>query len=411
MSGKDATEALKNEENDPEAPKEEEEEKPRKEWIKRGELLALLVGAGMTIWMQSIPLVAMVGHAAVHTGHWFPCEAGGAYDLSAVDAILCGWTQGFTCSFAPFALTVMNLYIGRDLLQKRLYYGLLRQQGVLQFASNNPLTDPLSLLVFVAYAHVILYLVFIIYATGLLSSDDSAFLLQHGRGVIGGSGDTDNLKETLLARDSYAMRQVMELVSFYVLPATLFVVFFFCGYDIEFSLVPLSQYVHDEVEAGDQDSLSKLSILQDSHAKALIEEKAADMLALAGDHEDEFVQVLEHYKLADNSEALGTVYMIDSLWPAYILLPNEAAQCRSAKIFRWLYLFYTICAVVCCLVAASLCLREVKEYMHKASEGYVGYTVELAVIGLITLVVIVVIGRLIFTTWKARGLKVDRKKQ
>lgn len=347
----------------------------------------------MTIWMQSLPLIAMVGHAAVNTGHWFPCEAGGAYDLSAVDAILCGWTQGWTCSFAPFALTVMNLYIGRDLLAKRLYYGVLRQSGVLQFGSNNPLTDPLSLLVFIAYAHVILYLVFIIYATGLLSSDDSAFLLQHGRGVIGGSGDTDSLKETLLAHDENAMRVVMELISFYVLPSTLFVVFFFCGYDIEFSLVPLSQYVHDEVEAGDQDSLSKLSILTDSHAKVLVEEKAADMLALAGDHEEEFVQVLEHYKQTDTSEALGIVHMIDSLWPAYILLPNEASQCGSAKIFRWIFLVYACCAVVCCLVAASICLREVETYVYKAMKGFVCYTVELVVIGVITLVVFVVIGR------------------
>jgi hypothetical protein len=409
MSGKDETEAVKKEETDPEAPK--EEEKPRKEWLKRGELLGLCVAAGMVIWMQAIPLLAMLGHSAVNTGHWFPCEAGGNYDLSAVDSLLCGWTQGFTCSFAPFALTVMNLFIGRDLLQKRLYYGILRKNGVLQFASNNPLTDPLSLLVLVAYVHVILYLIFIIYATGLLSSDDSAFLLQHGRGVIGGSGDTDHLKETLLARDSYAMRAVMELISFYVLPATLFIVFFFCGYDIEFSLVPLSQYVHDEIEAGEKDSLSKLSILQDSHAKHIVEEHGADILALAGDHEDEFVQMLEQYKQKDTPEALGTVYMFDGLWPAYILLPNEASQCRSAKLFRWLFLVYAICAVFCCLLAASLCLQEVEEYLHKATQGYVCYTVELVVIGLITAVVFAVIGKLIVTTWKARGLKIDRKKQ
>jgi hypothetical protein len=409
MSGKDETETLKKEELDPEAAK--EDDKPRKEWLKRGEMLALLVGAGMTIWMQSIPLVAMVGHAAVNTGHWFACEAGGAYDLSAADAIVCGWTQGWTCSFAPFALTVMNLYIGRDLLAKRFYYGVLRQRGVLQFGSNNPLTDPLSLLVFIAYAHVILYLVFIIYVTGLLSSNDSAFLVQHGRGVIGGSGDTDILKETLLARDGHAMRIVMELISFYVLPATLFVVFFFCGYDIEISLVPLSQYVHDEVLAGDQDSLSKLTILEDNRAKALVEEKAADILALAGDHEDEFLQVLEHYAKEPVSENSGTVYMIDSLWPAYLLLPNEASQCASAKLFRWIFLIYACCAVICCLVAASICLQEVETYVFKASKGFVCYTIELVVIGVITLVVFVIIGRLVFTTWKARGLKVDRKKQ
>lgn len=389
---------------DPEA---QEEEKPQKEWEKRGEMLALIVNVAMIIWFQSIPLLTMFGHAIANIGHWFPCEEGGRYDLSMTSACVCGYTQGFTRCFAPLSCTVMILFIGRELLQKRLFYGVLRRHGVVQFASNNPLTDPLALAVLVTFAHVILYLIYIVYATSLLSTSTTSKFIQHTGGEYGDVNDAEHL----FAGDNYAFQMVVELVTFYALPSTLFVVFFFTGYDIEATLVPLSQYVHDAYDAGEGNQLSNLQILDDAHCRQMVESKAAELLAKANVHEEEFEQVIESYNGWSKEDELGKVYMLQSLWPAYVLLPVEASGESGAKLFRVLWMVFLVTS----LIVSTFIMGLLGEYIFLCFRHFakreLPYIIQSVVVIAMAGLCIFIMSNLIMVHHTARTLKVARKVQ
>jgi len=387
------------EQADPEA-----QEKPQKEWEKRGEILQLVLGTGMVLWFQSIPLATMLGHALHNTGKWFRCDRGGHYELSTLSAGICGYTQGAACTFAPLCLMVMILFIGRELVQKRLYYGLLRQQNVVQFASNDPLTDPLAIAVLVSYVHVILYLIYIIYATSLFNSGMTGTFYQH----VGVENSKTHGIEHVLIGDDYAFTMVVELVSFYVLPATLFIVFMYTGYDIEATLVPLSQYVHDAHDAGEGNRLSELQIIDDALCKKMVEDNAALILKGAGDHEQEFQECAKFYHGHMQAEDLQKVYMLDSLWPAMLLMPAEASGERPAQAFRILWWIYFGTS----LVFGALVLWLLGFYISFSLQHLdIAHTLQLSVEVFISALCVVILWRLVSVSYKARFLQIREKDQ
>jgi len=404
-------------ETDPEAQdaEQKEEDKPRKEWEKRGDILALCVSVAMILWFQSVPLATMFGHAwyAIENDSWFHCETGGHYGLSFVDACICAYSQGVTCCFAPLSFCIMIIFVGRELLQKRLYYGLLKNKGVLQFATNDPLTDPLGIAVFVLYVHVILYFLFIVYATDLFGQDTTSHLLQHasetsGKGFghgdfIKGNGDFDP--------NDGSFKLVAELFAFYILPATLFIVFFYCGYDIEMTLVPLSQYVHDAHDAGEEDQLSQLKVLDDAQCNRIVLENAGEILAGAGSHEEEYDHLQLWYQKEDTVTLLPKLGLVDSLWPANILLPQHASPEFSAKAFRILYYVYFGSSLFFGSLVLVLLGHYIKYCLSFVIAGDIPHMLQLAVEVTVTALCMLLLARLVQVTFRARHLKISRKNQ
>lgn len=400
--------AVKSATEDPEA---QAEEKPKKEWEKRGEILQLIISCAMILWFQSVPLATMFGHAwyAIENDAWFHCEKGGHYDLSFADACICGYTQGVTCCFAPLSFTIMIIFVGRELVQKRLYYGLLKRHGVLQFATNDPLTDPLGIAVFLLYIHVIFYFFFIVYATQLFSQDKTSSLFQHMQsGVEHGLGDT---RGDLIVRDGAAFKLVSELFAFYILPATLFIIFFYCGYDIEATLVPLSQYVHDAHDAHEEDQLSLLKVLDDAQCNRIVLQNAGAILAGAGTHDEEFEHLHLWYQKEDTTETLPKLGLVDSLWPAQILLPKHASTDWSARSFRILYYVYFGTSLFFGSLVLVLLGHYIKFCFWLVVDGDVPHTLQMAVEVIVAAICMLLLARLIQITLAARHLKISRKEQ
>jgi len=413
--------------NDPEAPveKKEDEEKPQKPWEKRGELFGLIIGFIMIWWFQSCPLSVMFGHASYATIHQlsFPCSQGGPWALSSIDAALCGYLQASTVCFAPLAYCVMILYLGRELLQKRLYYGLLRQHGVLGFASNDPMGDPLAKGVIVLYLHVLFYFIFILYATGVFESsgDAKAFLIQ-AVAFKAPSYAYPVDKAIDIHSKAKALQMVTELFAFYIMPSTLFLVFFYCGYDIESSLVPLSQYVHDASVAGETDELSKLMGMGDAEANQLVAECAGEILAVARTHEEEFLSFKEKYEdkglhvshtTEHNPPTLG---LLDALWPAFILLPERASDETSAIWFRRLYYIYFGGSLIWVFMVVTFMYGYILWELHEVWQmGFTPRTLprvlQLGVTCVVANVCIGICARLIQVTLNARALPISRKEQ
>lgn len=399
------------------AAEEEKVEKPQKEWEKRGEMLMLIISVAMILWFQSVPLATMFGHAwyAIENDAWFHCSKGGHYDLSLVDACICGYTQGVTCCFAPLCFCIMIIFVGRELVQKRLYYSVLKRHGVLQFATNDPLTDPLGIVVFLLYVHVIFYFFFIIYATKLLSSDASSSLLQHahdgvGHGVDGVAGIGKNHGD-LIVRDGAAFQMVSELFAFYILPSTLFIIFFYCGYDIEATLVPLSQYVHDAHDAHEEDQLSQLEVLDDAQCNRIVLEHAGEILAGAGTHDDEFEHLKVFYKEHKNDDILPKLGLLDSLWPTQILLPKHASPEAAARLFRVLYYVYFGSSLFFGSLVLVLLGHYIQFCLRLVLEGDIPHTIQMVVEVVVAFICVALLGRLVQVTHVARHLKISRKEQ
>lgn len=392
----------------PETPRDGPEEKEPKAWEARGTILGLCIDLGMIIWIQSVPLATMFIHSMVSYGKMFPCEEGGTYKLSFFDACYCAYTKAFIRGFAPLALTAMCLIVGRDLLQKRTYYSVLKWRGVLEFAANNPFKDPVFLAVLISYIHLILHLIFIIWATGFFSSDSSSKFLQHtGEGEDITGGDVKNM-----VGDAFAFRLIVELVSFIVLPATLFIIFFFTAYDIEATLVPLSQYVHDARDAGEGAELSQLEILEDCWVKEVLDAKAPDILGAAEDHENEFKELLNEYNLQRKTleaKELIRMTMTESLWPAQLLLPIQASQDKPAKAFRYLWMVYFVAACFFGFLVLWLLVHYCLRDLIKVLDSHIPCTISLGIELLFLVGCTTILAKIIGAHRTGRNLEVPRK--
>jgi len=284
----------------------------------------------------------------------------------------------------------------------------LKHKGVVEFAANNPFKDPLVIAVIVSYLHLILHLIFIVWATGFFSGSSSSKFLQsagHGEDITGGDMKT-------IVNDAYAFRLIVELVSFIVLPATLFVIFFYQAYDIEATLVPLSQYVHDARDAGEGAELSQLEILEDCWVKEVLDGKASEILSAAETHDLEFKELLSEYNVQRETlekKETRMITMTESLWPAQILLPLEASDDKSAKAFRVLWMVYFVTAMVFGFLVLWLLvhylLRDLIRVLDSHLPSLISFVVEGAILGICTLIIVKLIG----AHRSARAIPVNKK--
>jgi len=395
----------------PDTPRDGPEEKEPKPWEARGTILGLCIDLGMVIWIQSVPLATMFIHCMVSYGKMFPCEEGGAYSLSFQSSCFCAYTKAYIRCFAPLALTAMCLIVGRDLLQKRTYYSVLKHRGVLEFAANNPFKDPVFLGVLISYLHLLLHLIFIIWATGFFSSNNPTKFLQHtGEGEDITGGDVKNMVD-----DAFAFRLIVELVSFIVLPATLFIIFFFTAYDIEATLVPLSQYVHDARDAGEGAELSQLEIMEDCWVKEVLDANAADIIGAVDEsqpHELEFKELLNEYnrqRKEKEAKDIIRMTMTESLWPAQLLLPLQASQDKSAKAFRMLWMVYFVAACIFGFLVLWLLVHYMLRDLIKVLDSHYPSGISLGVEVVFLFGCVTILAKIIGAHRTGRGLEINRK--
>lgn len=232
--------------------------------------------------------------------------------------------------------------------------------------------------------------------------------MQHtseGEDITG--GDVKNM-----VNDAFAFRLIVELVSFIVLPATLFIIFFFTAYDIEATLVPLSQYVHDARDAGEGAELSQLEIMEDCWVKEVLDAKAPDILGVAEDHENEFKELMNEYNRQRKTlEAKETtrITMTESLWPAQFLLPLQASQDKPAKAFRVLWMVYFVSACIFGFLVLWLLVHYCLRDLIKVLDSHVPSTISLGIEVLFLVGCTIILAKIIGAHRTGRALEVHRK--
>jgi hypothetical protein len=298
-------------------------------WEFRGTVLGLVIGAASSSVGQVMLLIPMLIHVIFGNDTIMKCDNEHHPALARVTIYLCEYTTAYVVSFPVLAATGLMLIIGRNLLQKRLYYGVLQGGGVMGFSQNQPLKDSIVVLLIWCYLHCVSYLVLVLwvcYREGNFKTVDGAVHME-----------------------PKAFGLIMGVISLLLLPATFFIIFFYGAYDIEASLVPLSQFVHDaeDVTADSDDdaenSLMKLKMMHDGIAKAVLEENEDLIFATKGDHEDKNRKLVQYYRKNEKEHAkdeLPTLTLWKSFWPGLLLLKPDITE-DYAQRFKTLWFAVT----------------------------------------------------------------------
>lgn len=303
--------------------------------------------------------------------------------------LFCEYLEAYVTGFPEMCLVALILFVGREILHKRLYYGMLKAGGVLDYHRSVALKDPIVLLLLWCYVHVIAYTLLVLY--------------------LGQFGFLDVLEEEATVRALVEQREVgeaaiklhtgkspelvkifVDLFSYILLPGIFFLVFFYFSYSIEGGLVPLSEYVGDaEKVLHGHDDLAGLLVLDEAVTRQVIETEA---IPEENSVEEVYALTIERYRLRQKAPVEdGSVLesppmtLFTCFWPVRVLLLHST-QGRGLitphhTSFRWLWwIFWWIAMAIYFPMAIVLLIRAVESAMEGHFLNHIVGLLHLAVV-------------------------------
>jgi len=313
---------------------------PEPEWHANGTIVGLLIDVGGTSGYYMFLILTMFFGLEANKDELLACHIGtGRMQLATwPQACLCEYTKAHLLIFPTLALSVVLVFMGRDLLQKRLYYGLLRSGGVVDFSQNKAFKDSLVLLFIVNYLHVVSHLALMYWVARPAYSHTEDDPSVAAPGFLRHQADAMRRNLALESGNLHALGFLWGTV---MIPGTLVVVFVFLGYEIEKSLVPLSLYVHGLNDSqAPEAALQGLSVFRDASAKAVIEDPSGPVAAASGsDLDTQYRAVVDAASQVPPSQDFEgpSIGLREALWPVALLLRSNTPD-RDARTFRWLWL-------------------------------------------------------------------------
>eukprot|EP00927_Polykrikos_kofoidii_P024249 TRINITY_DN22092_c0_g2_i1.p1 TRINITY_DN22092_c0_g2~~TRINITY_DN22092_c0_g2_i1.p1 ORF type:complete len:475 (-),score=51.84 TRINITY_DN22092_c0_g2_i1:52-1476(-) len=314
------------------------EEEPTKTlvWEPRGSAIGIVMEISTTYGFYSFLLLNLMLGLNHFKAVLMPCDSGHYGGIrSYVEICFCEYCKSFIDAFPSVASSVLLLLLGRDLVQKRLYYGILKAGGVIEYEHTSALKDPYMIMLIINYVHCIAY---VVQTSHLLTR-----LVGLSHTALQGSGP------------SISFQVHYVLVSVVVLfPVTLIFIFLYGAYNIHLTLVPLSEFVQDNMAH----KLLKLRVLKEGVLRDLVDPKEDvlgvvwDVAQLTGRADRCKFMVKEYEKevLRDpQAEQEGRACfsgLWSSLWPSPIVMAGiQESTGDGVHRFRFLWL---------CFLAVSL---------------------------------------------------------
>jgi hypothetical protein len=321
---------------------------PEPEWHANGSIIGLLVDVGGTSGYYMFLILTMFFGLEANKGELLSCTVGaGAMQLATwPQACLCEYTKAHLLVFPTLSVSVVLVFMGRDLLQKRLYYGMLRNGGVVDFSHNKVFKDSLVLLLVVNYLHVIAHLA-LMYWVGNVEAhsppqDEPSVVAP---GFFRHQADAMRERFTVESGNLHVLGFLWGTV---MIPGTLVVVFVFLGYDIEKTLVPLSMYVHGLHDSqAPEEALHALVVFRDATARAVIKDPSGPVATASGsDLDTQYRAVVEAAGQVPRSQDLecASIGLHEALWPVALLLRSNTPD-SDARTFRWIYLAFASASI------------------------------------------------------------------
>lgn len=238
----------------------------------------------------------------------------------------CEYTKAFLRAFPLLASSVSLVVAKRVMLQQRVYYGILKIGGLLDFKNTNGLRDPLVWLLAISLVHGVGHFILKIYF------------------------------------GNFEMGYVQELgiiVQKFLVPSFIFMAFFYASYDVEKTLIPLSKYFEEDVAYAKRTLGSMYSLQED-----VIREEIAktDIVSYAAHpHIKEVYKVLIHryHRVFDGFDGNSgrvcgcELRLFRSMWPAVLLLDGRLKDVESVSFRRMFMIFAVLCSLVQVLILVA----------------------------------------------------------
>lgn len=237
----------------------------------------------------------------------------------------CEYTKSFIRCFPLLAASVVLIIAGRQMLQQRIYYGILKRGALLDFRNTKAWNDPLFFVLMVSFAHGVLHFVL-----DLFIQDG-----YHVKDLVPGAPAATE-----------ASAEMSSMITKFILPSLVFFAFLASSYDLEAQLVPLSKYFEENPSLARQ-TAARMPFLDEQEVQKVVPTLALKSLALTEETTLDIVyrELIEKTPelFKDEREASGGIHwhLFSTLWPSKILL-DPRVKCDEAKSFRRLYFVMTI---------------------------------------------------------------------
>lgn len=369
------------------------------EWYFNGTITGLLVDVGSTGGYTLFLLLTMFFGLEANRGELLDCTIGtGDLEMRSFwTACFCEYTKAHLLIFPTLCLSVVSLYIGRDVAQKRLYYGLLVNGGVIDFHKNKVFLDPLPLILIANYLHVITHLCLMFWLINIRNEEDAK---AHALG---------NMRSELLHHEPEFYRHEEEaktpswkstaalgyLWGAVMIPGTLVIIFVVLGYNVETYLVPLSQYLQGvelslptprspsqrvesarTLSAESARDLSKLFVFRDACVKVALEDPnwngrlRHSICGLELDRQYEAVvqAAVEVSSKTRVRKEHGAIRLLSAMWPTQLLLRWDTPG-ADARNFRLLWICLSLSGIAFMIFAVCSMLPGLAKDVHNAYEN------------------------------------------
>lgn len=185
------------------------------EWESRGfpwRLFAMAMGrVGRSIFALALIYWCM----GIRREFLMSCD-GRRYSLATV--CYCEYSKTFLRVFALLGLNISLTVAMRLIVQERIYYGMLKQGGLIDFECASPVRDPLMWLLVVSLAHGVSHFVLKFY----------------------------NSKAWLTPTWNDDIQELSQISGIFLMPSFIFMMIFIQSSDIENDLIPLNKYFEED---------------------------------------------------------------------------------------------------------------------------------------------------------------------
>lgn len=305
-------------------------------WELKSRPWALCAKAAIRLGQSVAALVLVYWSLGVNREHLMPCDS---RHLPIVSLFACEYTKAFLRVFTLLAVNIALALAMRMILQERIYYGMLKAWGLIDFADSVPLRDPLLWVLVVSLLH------------GL-----SHFALKYAN---------SEARQTDTLTDDFHLAQ--EVAQAFVGPAAVFMMLFYASFDIEATLIPLNKYFEEDWDYA-KNALGSITPMDERVLQRLLEERD-----VVGELEERTVlaaygRLVELYPEYEAAPAQAHFWFAE-LWPAQLLLDPRLADAESRS-FRCMFgALLVVAATVHGATMGALSVQAFKDIYYDACQG------------------------------------------
>jgi hypothetical protein len=247
---------------------------------------------------------------------------------------------------------------GRQMLQQRIYYGLLKRGALLDFHNTKAWNDPLFFILVVSFLHGVVHFVLD------LSIEDGYNAIHDGQTSVPGAESKTEVEEEL-----------QNMLKHFILPSLVFFGFLASSYDLEAQLLPLSKYF-EENPSHARVTAARMPFLDEKEVQKVIPTLSIKTMSFSESTTLDLVyrELIEKTPEQFHEERLKALgihwHLFSTLWPSKILL-DPRVQCDEAKSFRRLLFVLTINSTLLMVgIFVYFCYQAGKDVMDVWSGQY-----------------------------------------